>query len=486
MRLYFPALPVLSIALAVFPTLQTSAVTYTYSRTVSNDSLTADQWSVGTNWTAVPVSASDTTLAFSGTLAAGRTIFANNDIGNFQLNALNFTYAGPASGTAPTVTLSGSPLEFVLNGATAPVLTVNPSGAVRPTLTISNNILFGTNTAAPTGTGTLTLSGTLSGTGNLALSTAGGTTIITNDNSGTYSGQIQVNRNTLAIGNDGALGSGSVRHGISDATSVIRSTDTTTRNISNLVTFNGTASGANTVYRYGSATASQNGNLNFTGTTNVSLGTNSVRKFEVHNRTQFDAALTASGGGITMQTGVGTLVLNGANTYTGATTVNAGTLQINGNSSAATGAVTVGANGTLGGDGTIGGATTVNGKLAPGNSPGDLAFTSSLTLTATAESIFEINGTTEGTLYDAVDVTGALTYDGILTLDFGFTPTNGQTFNLFDFGSQGGAFDSINILDPVSGTFDPSTGIFTVVPEPTSATLMGASLVAMMVFRRRR
>jgi fibronectin-binding autotransporter adhesin len=82
--------------------------------------------------------------------------------------------------------------------------------------------------------------------------------------------------------------------------------------------------------------------------------------------------------GLTLTSGsVGTLVLGGANTYTGATNVNAGTLIINGSTSNAS-AVTVGLNGTLGGTGTVGGNTTISGIHSPGNSPGIQTFTGNL------------------------------------------------------------------------------------------------------------
>jgi len=73
--------------------------------------------------------------------------------------------------------------------------------------------------------------------------------------------------------------------------------------------------------------------------------------------------------------GAGTLTLTGANTYSGQTSVNAGTLLANNTSGSATGsgAVVVGAAGTLGGSGRIApallAAVTINGSLAPG-SPG--------------------------------------------------------------------------------------------------------------------
>lgn len=75
-----------------------------------------------------------------------------------------------------------------------------------------------------------------------------------------------------------------------------------------------------------------------------------------------------SGAGNLIKEGLGVLDLRGANTWTGTTQVNEGTLLVNGNQQAATGDMTVANNATLGGAGTHGGTVTVEdgGILSPG------------------------------------------------------------------------------------------------------------------------
>ncbi len=111
---------------------------------------------------------------------------------------------------------------------------------------------------------------------------------------------------------------------------------------------------------------------------------------------QFNGSITntdnnASWHGNLVKEGAGTITLAGINTYTGTTSVNAGTLRINGSTASAS-AVTVANLATLGGNGAIGGAITVNsgGTLAPGNSVGTLTSGSSVTLNG--HLAIEING----------------------------------------------------------------------------------------------
>ena len=77
--------------------------------------------------------------------------------------------------------------------------------------------------------------------------------------------------------------------------------------------------------------------------------------------------------------GAGTLTLTGADTYTGNTSVNAGTLAVNGSLLSP---VTVAAGGTLRGIGSLSGALTVNGTLAPGDTVGTLTANNDVTMNA--------------------------------------------------------------------------------------------------------
>jgi autotransporter-associated beta strand protein/T5SS/PEP-CTERM-associated repeat protein len=136
------------------------------------------------------------------------------------------------------------------------------------------------------------------------------------------------------------------------------------------------------------------------------------------------------GGGLVKQ-GAGTLVLGGANTYTGVTSVAAGTLSLSAAGSvAASSAVMVAAGAvfdvssqasgyavpatqTLGGSGTVnGGATFAAGAtVSPGTSPGTLTFTQGVTFGTGGNYTWQLLNAsgTAGTSWDLVSTTGALT-----------------------------------------------------------------------------
>ena len=190
------------------------------------------------------------------------------------------------------------------------------------------------------------------------------------------------------------------------------------------------------------------------GTTggHVTLGAQTLTVVDASNTT-FSGILSGGGGSLLKQ-GVGTLTLTGANTYSGGTTISDGSLLVNNSSGSGTGTgpVVVTGGGILGGTGSIDGLLTVQAgsTLAPGSSPGILA-TGDLNLATGATLDIEIEGTTVGTEYDQVDVTGTVDLDS----DDSGGATLNVTFPAAFTAAPGDSFTIINNdgVDPVSDTF---------------------------------
>lgn len=197
---------------------------------------------------------------------------------------------------------------------------------------------------------------------------------------------------------------------------------------------------------------------------------------------------TIADAGVTSLTkiGTGTLILTGANTYSGTTTVSGGKLLINNSTGSGTGfgAVTVASGGTLGGNGVNSGATTVNsgGTLSPGNSISTLTFSNALVLNSGCTNIFEISKSP--VTNDVAKVLGALTCGGTLMVTN--ISTNalaaGDSFKLFNAAGYGGSFAKI-ILPPLPAGLGWNTNtvntngtlsvVVTAKPVIGSATISG-------------
>ncbi|MCX7010142.1 MAG: autotransporter-associated beta strand repeat-containing protein, partial [Kiritimatiellaeota bacterium] len=120
------------------------------------------------------------------------------------------------------------------------------------------------------------------------------------------------------------------------------------------------------------------------------------------------------------ESGTGTWILSGANTYDGATTVSSGTLLVNGDQSSANGTVSVASGATLGGSGTIGGNITISsgGTNYPGiaGTPTKLTVKGNVSFSGTAPCLtINTSGTTS---YDQIDCAN--------TAGKTFTCTNGR------------------------------------------------------------
>jgi hypothetical protein len=97
------------------------------------------------------------------------------------------------------------------------------------------------------------------------------------------------------------------------------------------------------------------------------------------------------------------------------------------------------------GDGTITAANTIgSGLFSPGRSPGTLTLNSPLTLTATAELLMEIAGTSAG-MFDLLAVGGPAILGGTLIVPLldNFTPAAGDTFAIVQAASIAGSFANV-------------------------------------------
>jgi autotransporter-associated beta strand protein len=237
------------------------------------------------------------------------------------------------------------------------------------------------------------------------------------------------------------------------------------------------------------------------GDGNVFLGPNTLTVGSNDADTMFSGVIQDGGigggtSGSLTKIGSGTLILSGANTYTGNTNVNRGVLQVDGSIASNTVANPLG---TLAGTGTINGNVTNNGKVSPGSAgaPGILIVTGNYTQAQYAHLMIQIAGASAGQ-FSVLDVLGTANLSGRLDpiLLNGFVPIVGETFTFLNYGAVNG---TLSILNPNIDNLPehwgvshfPTFAVLTVtagnVPVPDQAStllLLMLGLSALLMCRR--
>jgi fibronectin-binding autotransporter adhesin len=505
---------------------------------------------------ALDVTGGSLVLGGTNTMGAINVWFTGTSLtfGNGGLGASTALLSLGASSGSSTLTYTGSDdysigrqIQHGASGSGQGIIKNNGSGAL-----IFTNSVFNTATGN-TSSRTLSLGGTNGssvnqiqgvisnqhGTHILAITKLEDASIWKFSGLNSYTGATTVNGGTLLIGRDaplsanGALGNASseVSLGVANgniAASLLTDGAFTVARVIRLATNNTTDTGTRVLTLGGNSAH----NSEFSG--NIILGTSS-------NAGRGVTLTAASGGQVTFsgviqnptsmdattytvtKSGSGAVILSNTNTYTGATSVTAGTLLINGSTSS-TSLVNVGVNGTLGGTGTVGGHTTISGTHNPGNSPGIQTFSGNLsyvdggTPDPTVNWELANNTTTVGVNptanFDQIIVGGNLDFTDLTTINLLFNGAGSnvlwsdvlwdsdQTWLLYDVAGTTTNFanlklNTINWLDSGSNLFSTTGGSFslgqsgqdvvlnyTAVPEPRAALLGGLGLL--MLLRRRR
>jgi outer membrane autotransporter protein len=426
-------------------------------------------------------------LAFAPNFGGGGTASAGDATITTGPGSLTHFQSDGSGGNAQFITEAGGLVDFSglsANGTTAGSI----AGAGTYDLG-SKQLIVGSNNLSTTVSGLIEDGGEGGGVGGSLVKVGTGTLTLSGDN--TYTGGTTINGGALQLGDGAAAGSiignvvdnGTLAFDRSDAIpfpGVISGTGgiaqigsgVTTLTASNTyagpttVVAGTLAAGlSNTLPGLTAVTVGSAGTLDLAGfdqsigslagAGSVSLGSATLTTGADTASTQFSGVI--SGNGSLNKVGTGTFVLSGANTYTGVTTVNAGTLLINGNQSAATGAVSVASGATLDGMGTTGGDVSIASGGHLGGTQPETFTMNSLTLVSGSNvdvslanpsplGPFNVNGagggpnagnlTLAGNLniaaigpfgpgvYRIIDYTGALTDNGMVfgTVPPGFIP----------------------------------------------------------------
>ena len=437
-------------------------------------------------------------FSYGGRITDGvsATSLTKNGSGTLMLqnwSGINSTYSGATTINAGTLmilagngtSLSSNSAYTVASGA---VLSVNGTSQRIGSLAGAGTVQNGNATTATTLTVGLdntntTFSGILQNGGAAALAlTKNGTGTLTLSGNNSYSGGTTLNTGTLVIGHANGLGTsgnisfsgGSLQYGSSittDLSSRIKNSgsailvDTNLNDVTFASALDSTNSGGFT--KNGSGTLTLSASNTYTGATTINAGTLQISSTGLLGGGNYSANIVNNGslllssnsnqtlggvisgsGGMT-KSGSGTLILNGNNTYTGGTTINAGTLEV---------------------------AST--GLLSGGNYSANIVNNGSLLLGSNSNQIF--SGIISGTGALTKNGTGTLTLSGNNNYSGGTTLNTGTLVighaNAAGTGTITQANGSSLLKIDTTGTITNAMSVYNVLASQ-SATLSGAITV---------
>lgn len=431
------------------------------------------------------ISGSGKKLTLSGTGTGALTLSgANTFSGGLTINAgtkLNINNAA-ALGTG-AFTISGGTID---NSSAAAITNSNNNvqnwnGDFTFTGTKDLNlgtgaVTLGASRTITTTAGNFTVGGIIgdSGTGFGLTKTGAGTLVLSGAN--TYTGTTSISNGALKLGASNVIADvvNVAINAIAGATATFDLNDN--NEALGFITFGGAAATSTSNLSTGAGTLTLGGDLTYDATNNplgstlsgTALALGASRTFNIGDSStatsdlSVSASITGSGFSLT-KSGAGTLALSGNNTYSGGTTVNAGTIAansatalgtgittINSGATVAVGAFTIGSNFTINFGGTLTGtgassalggiingpggtlagtlAIASGGSVAPGSSPGLLNIAGAVTFNSGSRYTWELGAfstTTAGTNFDQIVVAngGSLSLLAGATLVPTFTDT---------------------------------------------------------------
>lgn len=335
---------------------------------------------------------------------------------------------GALGNATNTINLNGGTLLASTGFDTSRAINVSSSSAIEVSsaqqLNQAGTTAFGTNTLTKTGTGTLEFR--------------------TATNTSSAGAKLIVQEGTVNLQRSDSIGAGAtieIGNAVAATSAILTYRDTATSLSNNMTVASTGATTKQLAFANASGTATVAGTMLLNGNLDV--------RANVGGNGTISGAI--SGAGNLSKSGANLITLSGINTYTGNTTVSAGSLTLADNAQLAFNIGASGVNNQINGSGTL---------LLSGDFSFDLTSA----------------GTTVGNSWNIVDVAS-------------LTETFDSTFNVLSFTRVGGGSGSGVWETNFGGAdyeFNTSTGVLSVVPEPTTWALLAGSLTALVIFRRRR